>query len=129
MVRALELTVVVRLSNLGEWEMYRVTHDETDKVLCSVGLCPRDNSVDFAMFSGSAKDAVVASTLRFREETWSDESRERALTQILEAHSDAAPNLFTEHLVFDLAKGSASREPDSAEAHESGDDESHEHAR
>jgi hypothetical protein len=87
-----ERVMVRRMSNLGAWEMYRVALEDSDEVICLLGLAGAGG--EYALFPRGERDATQSSKLSHSTEgRWSDASRRKVVSDILDKNIDLLPRL------------------------------------
>jgi hypothetical protein len=92
MARRDERAIVRRMSNLGAWEMYRVALEDSDEVICLLGVA--DGGGEYALFPRGERDATQASKLgKSAKEPWSDALRRKTVGEILDKNIESLPRL------------------------------------
>jgi len=86
--------VVERLSNLGLWELYRFSDEETDDVICKIALRPDEDRdlVEYGVWRREdAEPSATGSLERAYPEVWGDEDREAVLREIAGIYEEGLP--------------------------------------
>jgi hypothetical protein len=93
--------IAERLADLGAWEMYRFTVEDTDEVVCTVALRPGGGDIEYGVFRGEDGEPSATGLVARDGRPWSDAAREGALEEILDAYEPKLPAL-RGHVVYDL---------------------------
>ncbi len=95
-----ERAVVQRISNLGDWEIFRVALEESDHLVCTVGIRVEPavagdtgSRIGYAVFTPRSREAEASSTVAKGRGAWSDDLRETVLRSVLGSHPDLLPLL------------------------------------
>ncbi|UQA56452.1 hypothetical protein [Polyangium aurulentum] len=86
--------VVERLSNLGLWELYRFSDEETDDVICKIALRPDEDRdlVEYGVWRREdAEPSATGSLERDYPQAWDDEDREAVLREIAGIYAEGLP--------------------------------------
>lgn len=104
---------VERLSNLDDWEFYRLVHEDTFRVLCTISVKPHLDvgAVEYGLWREGEEEPSVTGSVESEAagEAWSGEAREAALRSIVYRHEKDL-GVSQEALEFDLC-----HEPDAAD--------------
>lgn len=88
---------VERLSNLGEWEMYRLADELSDEVVCKIALKTDGVEVEYGVWR--REDGEPSAIGKFLLEAWEDdgewgdEAREWVLKQVAGIYEEEMPEV------------------------------------
>jgi hypothetical protein len=92
-----------RLANLGAWELYRFSPEDSEEVVCTVALLPAsgaEGEIAYAVFRGADAEPSASGAIAVAA-GWSDADRARVLGEILVAYRPKLPALYA-GVVFDF---------------------------
>jgi len=84
--------IVERMSNLGEWELYRFADEETDEVVCKIALRGDAGEIEYGVWRKEDVEPSATGSLD-GEEPWGDAERERVLQEIARIYEDGVPEV------------------------------------
>ena len=85
--------VVERMTNLGEWELYRLADEESDEVVCKVGL-RAGGDVEYGIWRKEEAEPSATGTLqRDGAAGWGDEAREQVLRKLAGIYEEGMPEV------------------------------------
>lgn len=88
-----ETVIAQRLPDLGAWEFYLFSLDDSRDTVCKIALrAGSPEGVEYGVFRGEDGEPSATGVLA-QPETWSDEAREDALKEILSAYRAKLPEL------------------------------------
>lgn len=88
-----ETVIAERLPNLGAWELYLFTGEESAKTVCKVALrAGTPDGVEYGVFRGEDGEPSATGAIAPRG-SWSDEAREDVLKEILTIYGSKLPEL------------------------------------
>jgi hypothetical protein len=125
MREAEEKISVERLSNLEEWELYRLVDDDTYSVLCTIGIRPRSDhrTVEYGLWREGQEEPSATGSVESEaaSDEWTDEAREEALRSVVYKHEDDL-GVTQNRLVFSLSGPRDDDDDDDDEADEDEDE-------
>jgi hypothetical protein len=86
--------IAERQSNLGQWELYRFSDEETDEVVCRIALRPDEDRdiVEYGVWRREdAEPSANGSLEREFKREWGDEDREAVLREITGIYEEGLP--------------------------------------
>jgi hypothetical protein len=86
--------IAERQSNLGLWELYRLSDEETDEVVCKIALRPDEDrdQVEYGVWrKEDAEPSATGSLERDLAKEWADEDREAVLREIAGIYEEGLP--------------------------------------
>jgi hypothetical protein len=93
--------IAERLPNLGTWEFYLFSLEDSDETVCKVALrAGGADGVEYGVFRGEDGEPSASGAIAQRG-SWSDEAREDALKEILTAYGAKLPELRS-GVIFDF---------------------------
>jgi hypothetical protein len=120
-----ETISVERLSNLEEWELYRLVDDESYSVLCTIGMRPRSDhrTVEYGLWREGEEEPSATGSIESAAagDEWTDEAREEALRSVVYKH-EADLDVTQNRLVFSLS-GPRDDDDDDSDDDEADEDE------
>ena len=124
-----ERVIAERLPDLGEWEFYLFSLEDSGDAVCKVALRGSStDSVEYGVFRGEDGEPSATGAIA-PPGRWSDEAREDALKEIMTIYGDNLPELrggvlFDFYSERELDEGDAGEEDeeDSQEEDDSNDD-------
>lgn len=88
-----ETVVAERLSDLGAWEFYLFSLDDSGAAVCKVALrTGHAEGVEYAVFRGEDGEPSAAGVIA-QPDPWSDEAREDVLKELLTIYAAKLPEL------------------------------------
>ncbi len=88
-----ETVIAERLPNLGAWELYLFTGEESARTVCKVALrTGTPDGVEYGVFRGEDGEPSATGAIAPRG-SWSDEAREDVLKEILTIYGSKLPEL------------------------------------
>lgn len=114
--RKQETLIAERLPDLGAWEFYVFTGEESGDTICKVALrAGTPDGVEYGVFRGEDGEPSATGAIA-PPGSWGDEAREDALKEILTIYEDKLPEL-RGGVMFDLySERNADEEDDHEEA-------------
>ncbi len=122
-MRSKNLVIVERMNNLGEWELFRFSDEETDEIVCKMALRhdePKD-LVEYGVWRKQDAEPSATGTLETSAEEWDDEAREKTLETIADIYRNGLPEI-ANGLVFKIGEDDADEEEDSEDPEGDGDE-------
>lgn len=123
-MRSKNLVIVERMNNLGPWEFFRFSDEETDAVICKMALRhdePQD-LVEYGVWRKLEGEPSATGTIEIQADEWDDEAREKTLEAIAEIYRKGLPEVAA-GLIFKIAEDDADEEDDDAEDDSEANDE------
>lgn len=88
--------IVERMVDLGGWELYRFTDDDSDEVVCKIALRLEDagSAVEYGVWRKEESEPSATGSLDLeRVVEWGDDARERTLRGIATIYEDGMPEV------------------------------------
>lgn len=121
-VEADRRVAVERLSNLGDWEMYRFADEMMDNAVCRVALRPDGESIEYGIWRKDDAEPSATGKLEWDDDDeWGNEAREAVLARIASIYADGLPEV-KKGLAFHIAPLDEDDEDDGDDDDEDDDD-------
>lgn len=121
-MRSKNLVIVERMNNLGPWEFFRFSDEETDAVICKMALRhdePQD-LVEYGVWRKLEGEPSATGTIEIQVDEWDDEARAKTLEHIADIYRRGLPEI-APGLIFKIAEDDADEDDDADESDEDDD--------